>query len=417
MSCAIWARDSPVLNSMLAFINARVIDGTGNPPIESAAVIVNGARIEAVGTDLPIPEGVTVIDLVGRTLLPALSDAHTHFGGADLLSRPGLGGRDITYDYALNSDVNLQWGVTTIRSAGDFMPDIVSYRNDVESNGLHAPRILTAGRMFMAPGGHPLDTVFMHNEAIRDNACILCHDDTDIDAEVKNLADAGVDWIKAFLSTMNKMNYPHPVPRLPHETLKKIVDAAHKYGKPAMLHVENPDDMMEAVELGVDSIEHTIGVGSRSFEMSNDLLSKLRSSGTYVVPTLSAIKAHDCMPEGAELVCPHLEIAVKRMADAGVCLGVGCDSGIPFLPYGECVHTEMELLVELGLPPLEVLCIATRDNAKLFRLDNTLGTIKAGKLADLVVLDADPLSDIRNTRQICLVIKEGRIAADRMLSN
>jgi len=401
---------------MLAFINARVIDGTGRPPVENAAVVVNGTQIESVGISLPVPEGAVIVDLKGRTVLPAFSDAHTHFGGTDLLTRPGLGGRDITYDYALNSDVNLQWGVTTVRSAGDFMPDITDFRNDAASKGLHAPRILTAGRMFAAPGGHPLDTVFMSNETIRENACILCRDDTDIDAEVKNLADAGVDWVKAFLSTMNKMNYPHPVPRLSYDTLKRITDAAHKYGKPVMLHIENPDDMAEAVEFGVESIEHTIGVGSQRFEISNDLLTRLRSSGAFVIPTLSAIKAHDGMLEGAELVYPHLETAVKRMADAGVRLAVGCDSGIPFLPYGECVHIEMELFTALGLSPMETLCIATRENAKLFRLDNKLGTIEAGKLADIVVLDADPLSDISNTRKICLVMKEGSVVSDHFLS-
>lgn len=127
---------------MLAFINARVIDGAGNPPFENAVVIINGERIEAVGGGLTVPDGATVIDLKGKTLLPALSDAHTHFGGTDLLSRPALGGRDITYDYAFNSIINLQWGVTTIRSAGDYMPDIVSYRDDVEQRKFNAPAYL-----------------------------------------------------------------------------------------------------------------------------------------------------------------------------------------------------------------------------------------------------------------------------------
>ncbi|SHI03603.1 Imidazolonepropionase [Sporobacter termitidis DSM 10068] len=401
---------------MLAFINAKVIDGTGNLPIEKATVIVNGTQIDAVSAGTAAPDGATVVDLQGKTLLPAFSEAHTHFGGSDLLTRPGLGGRDMTYDYALNGAVNLQWGVTTVRSAGDWMPDIVSYRDDVASKRLHAPRILTAGRMFVAAGGHPLNTVYAGNEAIRDSACVVCDETTDIDAEVKALADAGVDWIKAFLSTINKMNYPHPVPRLSHKTLKKITGAAHKYGKPMMLHIENPSELEEALDIGVDSIEHTIGVGNTYFEISDALLHRLSDGKTFVVPTLSGIKAHDGTLQGAEPVYPHLEKAVKKMAAAGVRLGVGCDSGIPFLPYGECVHTEMALLVAAGLSPMDAICAATRGNAELFRLQDKLGTIQAGKLADLVVLDADPLADIRNTRQIKLVMKEGRIMVDRLLA-
>jgi imidazolonepropionase-like amidohydrolase len=401
---------------MIAFINAKLIDGTGKQPAEKATVIINGTHIEATGTNLAVPDEASVVDLKGKTLLPAFSDAHTHFGGSDLLSRPALGGRDITYDYALNSINNLQWGVTTIRSAGDYMPDIISFRDDVSNKKLNAPRILTAGRMFVASGGHPLDTVYGSNEAIRDNACVVCYENTDIDAAVKTLIDAGVDWIKAFISTINKMNYPQSVPRISHETLIKITETAHKYGKPVMLHIENPAEIEEALEIGVDSIEHTIGVGNTYFGISDSLLIKLRDKKTFVVPTLSAIKAHDGMLQGAELVYPYLEKVVKKMAIAGVKLAVGCDSGIPFLPYGECVHMEMELLVAAGVSPMDAICIATRNNAELFQMQDKLGTVQAGKLADLVILNADPLRDIDNTRQICLVMKEGRVMIDRLLS-
>ena len=401
---------------MLTFINARVIDGTGSPPVENATVIVDNGRIKAVEAGRVMPDCGAVADLKGRMLLPAFSDAHTHFGGSESLSRPGLGGRDITYDYALNSDLCLRWGVTTIRSAGDFMPDIISYRDEVSANQLHAPRILAAGRMFVARGGHPLYTVYGANESIRDNACVVYDEDTDIDAAVRDLAEAGVDWIKAFLSTINKMNYPNEAPRLSYEALRKITETAHKYGKPVMIHVESPADIEEVIDLGVDSIEHVIGVGSTCFEIPDTLLGKLRDSGIYVVPTLSGIKAHDGSLEGAEAVYPYLGKAVKAMADAGVRLGVGCDSGIPFVPCGESVHVEMELFAALGLSPMQVICMATKGNAAMLRRSDAIGTIEAGKLADIVVLSADPLSDIRNTRQIGLVMKEGRIMEDHILS-
>ncbi|NLV50590.1 MAG: amidohydrolase family protein [Clostridiales bacterium] len=402
---------------MTAFINARVIDAAGSPPIDCATVIVSGSRIEAVGARLDTPENANIIDLKGKTLLPAFSDAHTHFGGSDRLSRPALGGRDITYDFAYNSMADIRWGVTTIRSAGDFMPDIVSFRDEVISRQLNAPRILTAGRMFVAPGGHPIDTVYSGSEAIRDNACVVCYENTDIESEVKALTEAGVDWIKVFISTLNKMNYPHPVPRIPRAVIARIINASHKYGKPVMVHVEDLRDMEEAAELGADSIEHCIGVGSaQPYIPSESLLNKLVGSGVYVVPTMSAIKAHDGMLNGAEPVFPHLLKAVKAMHDAGVKLAVGCDSGIPFLSYGECVHIEMELLSRAGLTPMEVICAATKGNAALFGMQDHLGTIESGMLADIVILEADPLEDIKNTGRIMLVMKEGRIMFDRLLN-
>lgn len=402
---------------MIAFTNANVIDCTGAQPILNATVVVNARRIEAVGTAVGIPGGATIIDLRGKTLLPAFSDAHTHYGGTDRLTRPGLGGADATYDYALSGRDCLNWGVTTVRSAGDFMPDIVAHRDDIAAKHLHAPRILASGRIFVAPGGHPLYTVFGGSEPIRDNACVVCSEDTDIDAEVRSLADAGVDWIKAVLSTMNKMNYPHPVPRLPHETLRKITEAAHKHGKPVMLHVETPNDIEEAAELGVDCIEHVIGVGTTCFDLPDALIDKLVTSGICIVPTMASIKAHDGMLSGAELVYHHLQKAVKKMADSGVNLAIGCDSGIPFVPVGESVHTEIELFASSGIAPLETLRIATSGNAKLFKLDADLGKIAPGKLADIIVLNADPLADIRNTRQIALVMKEGRIVLDRLFAD
>ena len=401
---------------MLALINARLIDGTGRPPLKNAAVLVEGARIKYAGAAVSVPEGATAVDLKGRTLLPAFSEAHTHFGGSEFLTRPALGGRELTYDYALNSAAYLRWGVTTVRSAGDWMPDIVSFRDDVEREGLPAPRILTAGRMFVAPGGHPLDTVYQSNPAIRDNACVVCDDDTDIDGAVKALAELGVDWIKAFLSTMNKLAYPEQVPRLSHTVLKRITEAAHKYGKPVMLHVENPADIDEALTVGVQSIEHVIGVGNTLCAVDDSLLKRLADSGTFVVPTLSAIKAHDDSLKGAAPVYARLEAAVGRMIAAGVKIGVGCDSGIPFHPYGECLHTELELLVQAGMAPLEALAAATAGNARLFGLEDRLGTVESGKIADLVVLDADPLADIRNTRRLRLVMKAGRVMADMLLS-
>jgi imidazolonepropionase-like amidohydrolase len=109
-----------------------------------------------------------------------------------------------------------------------------------------------------------------------------------------------------------------------------------------------------------------------------------------------------------------LQTAVKRMIDAGVKIGVGCDSGIPFIPYGECVHTEMELLTEVGYSPLQAITAATGGNAEMMGTADKVGTIMSGKAADLVVLGGNPLDDIRKTRDIKLVLRDGEVVVDHL---
>lgn len=138
--------------------------------------------------------------------------------------------------------------------------------------------------------------------------------------------------------------------------------------------------------------------------------------GVWVVPTMVATKNHDGSIPCAPLVYQTLEKALRRMVQAGVKIGVGCDSGIPFVPYGECVHIEMELLTTVGMSPLTVITAATGGNAKMFHKDDVFGTIEPGKAADLVVLGANPLEDIKNTRDIRMVLRDGRVVVDKLLS-
>ena len=398
---------------MLVLRNATVFSSPEIPPAQGATVIVDGNRIKHAGTDKGVAYGAdVVIDLKGGFVLPGFIDAHVHFGGADGFDRPGICNRHESYDYLKARMDALNWGITTIRSTGDYTPEIFEFRDEVNLGKTVSPRIIAAGKMFQAKGGHPMDTVFGSNENMTLGCAVMVDDSTDLDAEVKKLVEEGADWIKAFIAVVNKVSFGTPIPRIPPDKIRKIVDLAHSYGKPCMIHVDDARLLREAAEAGADSIEHVFSVGVTHTDIDDDLIKLLIDKQIYVVPTVYSIKAHENPDGEMPLVYDKLIAQVNKMIKAGVNIGVGTDSAIPFVSIGESLHGELEQLVKCGMTPAQAIVAATSGNAKLLRREHELGSILPGFLADLVVVDGDPLSDITKTRNIRLVIMNGRIVVD-----
>jgi len=402
---------------MIVLKNATIFRGAGTPPESGATIVVKGDRIESAGAYTGIPDGADIIiDLKGRFVLPGFIDAHVHFGGTEGFDRASVGDRFETYDYLNSRTEALKWGITAVRSAGDFTPGIFEFRDEAAPGHFVSPRIVAAGKMIQARGGHPLDTVFGGNEKIAAGAAVLVDDETDIDEEVRLLADAGADWIKTFISDINKLDYPASVPRIPPEKIKQIVNAAHKYGKPCMVHVDNVTQLREAAQAGADSIEHIVSTGATETEFDDDLIQFLVDKRTFVVPTVFSIFAHE-NPNGARpLVYEKLIQQVNKLVSAGVNIGVGTDASIPFVPIGVSLHEELAQLVKCGMTPAAAIAAATSGNARLLLCQDELGSISPGFFADLVVVDGDPTSDIGNTKNIRLVILNGRIVVDGIAS-
>ena len=398
---------------MLVLKNATVFGDSKSPPAQGSTIIVKGNRIDSVGVDVSLPgDADVVIDLRGKFVLPGLIDAHVHFGGTDVFDYPGVSDRHETYDFLQTRAEALKWGITTIRSTGDYTPDIFDFRDEVDS-GMHiSPRIVAAGKMIQAKGGHPMDTVFGSIEKITAGAAVMVDESTDIEYEVKQLADSGADWIKAFICEVNKMDYPNIVPRIPPATIAQIVEMAHKYGKPCMLHVDNVRHMREAAIAGADSIEHVFAVGATEIEIEDDLIDMLVKKQIYVVPTVYSIQAHENPDGNMPLVYEKLIPQVNKLIRAGVKIGVGTDAVIPFIQIGESLHEELARLVLCGMTPAEAIRAATEGNAKLLRKESEIGSVLPGFFADLLVVDGDPLADINNTKNIFLVISNGRIVTD-----
>lgn len=398
---------------MYAIKNVRLIDGTGAAPVDGATIVVNNGVFQAVGTDAEIPAGASVIDGTGLTAIPGLIEMHTHFGGSSSFDHPPCGTRQETYDYVEAREGFLRWGVTTTRTCGDQATDMLGFRDDVNAGKVTAPRVVSCGPFIQDQNGHPWATVYSRSPVVGEKACVFADVRVPIERQVASIALMGADFIKVFYAHLNKMDYPNPVSRLTKNQLKRVVDSAHRNGLKCACHVDGPEEMMDAAEVGVDFIEHMIGAGNESTVFTAEMIQKVKDSGAVVDPTMISILRFDQTP-GFKSVYEDLKVAVKQFYDAGIPLAVGCDSGIPFVPFGESLHDEMACMAECGIPAGDVIRMATSGNAQALGMGDTIGSIEPGKQADLVLLGSDPLASMENTKDIRLVMMNGRAVYDAM---
>lgn len=407
---------------MLILTNGRLIDGTGRSPIDKMAIIIEDNRIKSVEKTSTYPDETNVIELHGLTVMPGLIDCHLHLGGLTV-DQPGRAIGKISFrdmasffldysrNYAHRRSLAIENGVTTIRSAGDHYPHIIRLRDKIASSKLSGPRIFAPGPTITAPGGHPAGTIYKGNRYIIENATRQIADVNSAREEVKRLAEGGVDCIKAIYSDINPMDMTHKVPRLSLDVLTALADEAHQHNLRLMVHTGTPQESMDAVKAGADSIEHGILPGADSVEFNDDLIKLMLDKGTYFVPTLAIAWAYkDAYPE----VFAGLKRTFKKLYDAGVKIAAGTDSGTPGVVIGKGLHKELELMVEAGISPMEAIMTGTKNTADILGKLSELGTIEPGKLADIIAVSGDPLKDIRNTREIKLVIKDGKILVNEI---
>jgi enamidase len=386
------------------------------------AIILDGNRIKNVGLVTSYPDNTNVVDLRGLTVMPGLIDCHLHLGGLTV-DKPGKAiGKvslkdmasfffDYSRNYAHRRWLAIENGVTTIRSAGDHYPHIIRLRDKIAAGKLSGPRIFAPGPTITAPGGHPAGTIYKGNRYIIKNATRQIAEVSSAREEVRRLVEGGVDCIKAIYSDINPMDITHKVPRLSLDVLEVLADEAHQYNLRLMVHTGSPKETMDAIKAGADSIEHGILPGADSTEFEDDLVKMMLDRGTYFVPTLAIAWAYK---ETYPAVFSDLKRAVKILHSAGVNMAAGTDSGTPGVVIGKGLHKELELMVEAGISPMEAIMAGTRNAADNLGKTNELGTIEPGKLADIIAVSGDPLKDIRDTREIKLVIKDGKILVNKI---
>lgn len=396
---------------------ARLIDGTGAAPVANGVVVVTSNRIVAVGRSgaVTIPAGARTIDLGDATLLPGFIDTHTHIIGRPLSDPKGddAAARDYPgYDVIVgvaNARKTLMAGFTTIRVLGS--PDFtdVSLKRAIADGAVPGPRMQVAAHSIGMTGGHCDENGFKPGLFDGDYKTGIADGPDQIRASVRYQVKYGADVIKTcatggVLSEGDAVG----VPQLTFEELKAMVDEATKLERKVAAHAHGAEGIKIAVRAGVSSIEHGSFLDEEGAKM-------MGQRGTFLVPTMSAGEAVEIAAKGGRLTGLRAEkamAAANAMRNAtkiamrdGVPIAFGTDAGVG--DHGTNAH-EFKLLVDWGgLTPMQALVAGTSNAAKLLGWESQVGTLAAGKLADIVAVPGDPLADITATQRPTFVMKNG----------
>ena len=384
----------------IALTNVTVIDGKSDLPIKNAAVVIAGSKIVAIGSlkDVIIPNSARIVDLKGMTVIPGLIDTHVHFTYPPSESELVLDNDSIaSYRAAFFLQRYLMIGVTSVR-------DLLS-RHDVGimakkayRDGLFiGSRPLVVGMGITCTGGHGTE----HGQG----RVIEADGPAEFRRAVRSQLKAGADLIKV-------------LPPYSREEIKAAIEETHYYGRLIAVHSghsglmlgEHEDFVRWAVEAGADCIEH-------AFAIPDNVIERMAEKGTYCVPNLAmmlwlaekALTKNPGQKEKAEKWLDSVKI-FKKMKLLGVKMGIGTDAvGEDMKAYPGMYFDEIERFVENGYTPMEVIMAATRVNAEISGIADKLGTLEVGKLADLIVLERDPLQDIKALQNAIMIIQEGKI--------
>ena len=398
---------------------AHVFDSTGNALKDGATIVVQGDRIVSVGNAAP-PAGARVIDLGDATLLPGFIDAHTHL--TDQFDKDyyhGVYNRLMRFpaeqalygaQYARRT---LEAGFTTVRDVGahDFVD--IGLRNAINAGVAEGPRMLTAAHGIGSPGGH-FDQLAYPPERVRPEGPIegICSGPEACREAVRYQMKWGADLIKIAASGgVLSESDPVDVPQLTPEELTAIVSEAHKWNRKVAAHCHGDAAARLAIAAGVDSIEHG------SF-LTEDTLKLMKAKGVYLVPTRLAVywvsKMADTYPPKIAAKARAAAAAHGNMFKAALRIGVpialGTDAGV--YPHG-MNGMEFGLMADLGMSPAATLLAGTRDAAKLLGIEGEVGSLEAGKTADIVAVPGNVLSDIHATEHPLFVMHLGRVIVQK----
>ena len=422
--------------------NARVFTATG-VVIEGGSVLVKAGKIAEIYTG-PAPDAKTLsaleIEGTGKTLMPGLIDVHIHLGSPGGFYEDQKKYQDQTLP-TKRLKAYLYSGITTVKSVGDWVDAVLPLRDKVRRGEILATEFNTVGPLFTVAGGHPTELLKMMPETMRAYGASqfvrLPKSAEEARQMVRELKLKGVDGIKAVLESGTANT---PMVRMDVAILKAICAEGKALGLTVVVHTSKAVDVRDAFEAGASGVEH----GSANERLPDELLAKMATSGFFYDPTMSVFEGMRMMVQNdftrlddsllqqavpmdllkstrklivdPALVGRYKEFAprmnearvnLKRVFDAGVKLVTGSDAGNPLTFHGPTVQEEIELWVAAGIPADKALVAATRTSAELLGQANRIGTIEKGKDANLLLVDGDPLKDVKSLSRISMVMLKG----------
>ena len=393
----------------IVFKGATLIDGSGDEPIPDGVLVIQGEEVYAVGArgDVAIPEGAVIHDVSGKTIIPGLINGHGHVGDVKGIE----GGHYSVENLEENLSLYASYGITTVVSLGDDREEAVPFRYVNDTSFLPRPHLFIAGEV--VSGITPEEAI----EAVNRNH------------------QMGVDWMKIRVDdnvgTSSKMT---------EDVYRAVIERSHELGYKIATHMYYLEDARKLLEAGSDLLAHSV----RDLPVDESFVQLIKEKNIGYCPTLTRELSTFVYGDtaeffsdpfflkeyGQEVIEPlndperqakiresktantykeQLPVAyanLKTLSDAGVPIVFGTDSGVPTRFMGYFEHLEMEMMAEAGMTPMQIIVSATKNAAEYLELEG-LGTLTPGHRADFIILDADPLSDIRNIREISRVFING----------
>jgi len=405
--------------------NGTLIDGNGGNPLPDAAVLIEDNRIRSVGPmrSITLPDSnITQVNANGGFILPGFIDTHVHIMLEidNLLKMMSTPFSLYFYKAIGYMQRTIEAGITTVRDAGG--ADL-GVKRAVEDGLVLGPRMQISITALTITGGHgdgwlPSDNEIKLFAAYPGNPSGLCDGPEDVRKKVREVLRAGAEIVKVHATggVMSPTDHPEFTQFSPEELSIIVQEAAFRRGVKVMAHAQGAEGIKNAVRAGIHSIEHGIFLDDEAIEL-------MLEHGTYLVPTLLApvavveiAEAKGTMPEwGVKKAKETIEIhrdSIARAFEAGVTIAMGTDAGV--MPHGTNLR-ELGLMCSVGMSPMQAIVATTKVAARCLGWDDRVGTIEAGKLADIVVSRTDPLADIRaleNPNNLVMVVKDGKIVKD-----
>jgi imidazolonepropionase-like amidohydrolase len=391
---------------------ATIIDCINPKPLENYNLTINGDSITAIDKEVQIFKEDHVIDLSGKTILPGLINMHVHLTAddqknlmPDMLSKSD---EQLLLQAVKASQLTLKSGVTTVRDCGSRNNLVHWLRDAINEKKLTGPRIISSGMPITITGGH---CYYIGLEADGED---------EVRKAVRSLVKSGADFIKIMVTGGGcTPNTDKKAASYTDQELYAAVDEAHRHGRKVAAHAHGTSGIKQAVKIGVDTIEHCSFLTEKGMKAENDILELIREKEIAVVPTISGnirlvyngyFTKNEFNKSVNGFYLDHFRGRFELFKDflkSGVIIIAGSDSGTDGTPHNDFV-SELEIMGELGMEAKEVIQSATSKAAKILGLEDEIGTIEAGKKADLLVVEGNPLQNIQLLRNPSMVMIAGK---------